>query len=222
MEDEVQDTAASQKQSKEHPYPLFNIDSNEQKAFMADVNNNQVPVSMEYDTGVAITLITKKMYERIRQRNHMEPLQESDAQLPTYTRQLVPLLGTTSVNVECGEKQDVLLVLVVEGEGSNILGRDLITAFKAFKVDFGQIDNLVGSNQLQVLLEKHSSVFNNKIGTLKGIKVKLHVDPNVKLKFFKARSVPYSLREKVETELGRLENSGIISPVQFCLIGLHL
>ena len=49
------------------------------------------------------------------------------------------------------------------------------------------------------MLEKHSSVFNNEIGTLKGIKVKLHVDPNVKPKFFKEWSVPYSLREKVET-----------------------
>ena len=115
--------------------------------------------------------------------------------------------------MEYGEKQDMLKVLVVEGEGPNILGRDWITAFK---VDFDQIDNLVGSNQLQVLLEKHSSVFNNEIGTLKGIKVKLHADPNVKPKFFKARSVPYSLREKVETELGRLESTGIISPVQFC------
>ena len=57
----------------------------------------------------------------------------------------------------------------------------------------------MGSNQLQVLLEKHSSIFNNEIGTLKGTKVKLHVDLNVKPKFFNARSVPYSLREKVET-----------------------
>ena len=47
----------------------------------------------------------------------MEPLQDSDVQLRMYTGQLVPLLGATSVNVECGEKQDVLQVLVVEGEG---------------------------------------------------------------------------------------------------------
>ena len=80
LEDEVQDTAASQKQSKEHPYPLFNMDSNEHKAFMVDVNINQVPVSMEYDTGAALTLITKRTYERIRQRNHMEPLQDSEVQ----------------------------------------------------------------------------------------------------------------------------------------------
>ena len=54
-------------------------------------------------------------------------------QLRMYTGQLVPLLGATSVNVECGEKQDMLQVLVVKGEGPKILGRDWITAFKAFK-----------------------------------------------------------------------------------------
>ena len=78
MEDEVQDTSASPKQSKEHPYPLFNMDSNEHKAFIVDVNINQVQVSMEYDTGAALTLITKRTYERIRKRNHIEPLQYSD------------------------------------------------------------------------------------------------------------------------------------------------
>ena len=133
LEDEIQDTAASQKQSKEHPYPLFNMDSNEHKAFMVDVNINQVPVSMEYDTGAALSLITKKMYKRIYQRNHIESLQDSDVQLRMYTGQLVPLLGATSVNVECGEKQDMLQVLVVKGEEPKIWGRDWITAFKAFK-----------------------------------------------------------------------------------------
>ena len=56
---------------------------------------------------------------------------------------------------------------MVEGEGPNILGRDWITEFKA---NFGQIDSLVGSSQLHVLPEKHSSVFNNEISTLKGVK----------------------------------------------------
>ena len=76
------------------------MDSNEHKAFMVDVNINQVPVSMEYDTGAALTLITKKIYG-------------------TYTEQFVPLLGATSVNMEYDEKQDVLQVLVVEGEAKH-------------------------------------------------------------------------------------------------------
>ena len=86
---------------------------------------------------------------------------------------------------------------MVEGEGPNILGRDWISAFKTFQEDLGQIDNLVGSNQLLVLLEKHFCVFTNEIGTLKGKNVKLPVDPNVKPKLYKVLPVPYSLREKI-------------------------
>ncbi len=51
--------------------------------------------------------------------------------------------------------------------------------------------------------------------TLKGFKVKLHVDPEAKPKFFKARTVPFAMKGMVETELDRLESEGIISPVQF-------
>ena len=38
----------------------------------------------------------------------------------------------------------------------------------------------------------------------------LHVDP----KFFKARTLPFSLKDKVETELERLQSSCIITPVK--------
>ena len=123
LEHEVQDTAQSPKQSKDGGYPFFNMDSNKHRVFMGDVNINQVPASMEYDTGAALTLITNKTCERIHQKNYNEPLQYSDMQLRMYTGQLVPLPVSTTVNVECNEKQDVLQVLVVEGEGPNIQSR---------------------------------------------------------------------------------------------------
>ena len=45
------------------------------------------------------------------------------------------------------------------------------------------------------------------------MKVKLLVDPSVSPKFYKARTVPFALKERVEIELQKLEASGIISPV---------
>ena len=44
---------------------------------------------------------------------------------------------------------------------------------------------------------------------------KLHVDPQVRPKFYRPRSVPYAMREKVKLELERLHEQGIIEPVQF-------
>ena len=50
---------------------------------------------------------------------------------------------------------------------------------------------------------------------MKGITAEIHVDLQAPPRFFKARSVPYALRGKVEQELERLERDGIIQPVQF-------
>ena len=62
---------------------------------------------------------------------------------------------------------------------------------------------------------KYSSIFTEELGCLKGMEVKLNVDPNATPKFFKPRPVPLALREKVERELEKLQSMGIISPVQF-------
>ena len=48
---------------------------------------------------------------------------------------------------------------------------------------------------------------------MKDVEAKLHVDTDARPLFFKARSVPYALRQKVEHELERLQNQNVITPV---------
>ena len=67
------------------------------------------------------------------------------------------------------------------------------------------------------LLHQHSSVFEDKLGTVKDLKVKLFVKENSPPKFFKARTLPLALREKVSDELDKLQANGIIVPVKFSL-----
>ena len=53
------------------------------------------------------------------------------------------------------------------------------------------------------------------MGTLKGMKAKFYVDDTVKLRFCQPRPVPFALRAKVEDELYRMQDAGIIRPVEF-------
>ena len=71
------------------------------------------------------------------------------------------------------------------------------------------------SDGIEQLLEKHARLFEEKLGLLEGIRVKIHVDKTVKPRFYKPRPVPYALRDKVEQELERLQRDGVIEPVSF-------
>ena len=62
---------------------------------------------------------------------------------------------------------------------------------------------------------KHEAVFKEGLGTLTGYKAKIHIDPTAIPKYFKARSVPYAMKSKIEDELDRLQKKGIIKPVTF-------
>ena len=57
-------------------------------------------------------------------------------------------------------------------------------------------------------------MFHKELGTLKGFQAKIHVDPHAKPHFFKARTVPYAFRDKVEVELKWLQEEGTLEPVE--------
>ncbi|KAJ8376341.1 hypothetical protein SKAU_G00069210 [Synaphobranchus kaupii] len=52
------------------------------------------------------------------------------------------------------------------------------------------------------------------LGTIKGIKARVTLKPDSVPKFCPTRNVPYALRPKVEAELTRLTELGVISPVE--------
>ena len=96
------------------------------------------------------------------------------------------------------------------GNGPNLMGRNWLHKIKVKNICYMQ-DN----SALQQVLAKYEVLFKNELGTLRGYEAKLHVEANATPKFFKARSVPYSMRIKVEEELARLVKMEVIEPVQF-------
>ena len=64
-------------------------------------------------------------------------------------------------------------------------------------------------------MAKHKEVFKPELGKVQGFQVKLHVHEVVTSKFHKARSMPYSMKGRIEEELNQLVNLDILQPVQF-------
>ena len=93
------------------------------------------------------------------------------------------------------QEQSELFVQVVEVQGLDLLGRDWMAALK-LTFSMGEVHTVEEKRLLLEVLAKYSSIFTEELGCLKGMKVKLNVDPNATPKFFKARPVPLALREK--------------------------
>ncbi len=92
-----------------------------------------------------------------------------------------------------------------------LFGRDWLTHIR---IDWKQINRLSNDSPLQKVLEKYTAVFQEGLGTLCGFKAKIHVNENAQPKYCRARSIPYTFREKVEQELQRLQKEGTIEPVK--------
>ena len=67
---------------------------------------------------------------------------------------------------------------------------------------------------LSSLINKYYSLFYHSLGLLQDATAKLYVNTKAAPKFFRARPIPYRLKDKIEVELRRLQELGIITPVQ--------
>ena len=73
----------------------------------------------------------------------------------------------------------------------------------------------VRQQALQDVLDQYADLFQPGLGTLKGTTAKIHIRDNARPRFFRMRLVPYVLRDKVSSELERLQKAGVVEPVQF-------
>ena len=80
-------------------------------------------------------------------------------------------------------------------------------------IDWQTVHSL-GHGELKTLLSKYSVVFQEGLGLLKGFKARIYVEQDAKPKYFKACSVHYSLKAKIEAQLDKLVKEGVIKPVQ--------
>ena len=193
-------------------YTLFTLPSQQTKPLQTDVEVEGHHRNMEIDTGAAVSIISEKTHASL---SHLQKLslQPTQVRLRTYTGESIPVLGELSVNVTCQGTSHTLHLLVVKEDGPSLIGRNWLAMIQ---LDWKNIFAINGKHQLlDDLLRQHSSVFEAKLGTVKDLKVKLFVKENLPPKFFKARTLPLALREKVSDELDKLQANGIIVPVKF-------
>ncbi|XP_011663400.1 uncharacterized protein LOC105437924 [Strongylocentrotus purpuratus] len=114
---------------------------------------------------------------------------------------------------------DVFIVADIKDQPA-ILGRNWLESIQpnwrsVFKVAPVKDDPFQGSTQhgLSEIQRKHQAVFEPGLGTMTNHKAKIKVKSDAQPCFNKARPVSYALRNKVEAELDKLVEQGVLIPV---------
>ena len=188
-------------------YTINTIPNQKSPPLEVTVTVNNHNILMEIDTGAALTIISETTHNTYF--NHI-PLEPSDIQLKTYNGEPIEIKGSFTATVNYKSQCAELPLIVVAGNGPSLLGRNWLTTIR---LDWNSIYRLSLQEAAHSLIKQFPVVFTDELGCLTTTTGKIQVKESVQPKFFKPRPVSYHLRDKVEKELNRLQELGIISPV---------
>ena len=170
------------------------------------IDNGVVP--MELDTGASVSLMSQATFNKLWPRRG---LSTTTIKLQTYSKEPIVVVGSVQVQVSHETQTATLPLVVVEGNGPTLMGRNWLSKIK---LNWSKIHYIVNAG-LSELLHKYHEVFQDGLGTFQGYQAKIEVDPEAVPRFHKARTVPYSMRDKVEEELQRLVTEGTLEAVDY-------
>jgi hypothetical protein len=211
---------------------LFNIglgNFNPDGGYKVCITINDVPISMEVDTGSAISICPEEIFNEKFSNVQIQP---SNIKLKTYAGNEVPVLGQATVDVQYGNQCVELPLVIVKLDGKNqpmLLGRNWLEKVRldwhsiidskartSNKATISYHENskvnkpsLVDKSAIDILKQRYNSVFQPGTGEIKGVKANIVLKEGTVPKFCKFRPVPYALREDVSKELDRMIQDGV-------------
>lgn len=176
------------------------------------VNIGQVSTPMLIDSGASVNLIDEAAYHNIKRLRKTKPLQlrPTTVQIHAYgSNAPLTVLGQLNTHIESKSRITPAVVYVVQGTHGSLLSYHTATELGLLNVNATTACSDITQSNLEI---QYPSVFSG-IGKLRDHQVKLHIDKNVVPVTQPHRRIPFHLRKKLENELDRLEQQGIIEKV---------
>ena len=115
------------------------------------------------------------------------------------------------MDIEYGHQKKRLPLLIVAGnERPPLFGRDWIQGIQLDWAGLHQIREKVSAS----IISRFLAVFSKEVGKIKGYKAIICQRQGTKPIFKKSRSVAYALQPAIEIELNRMQQEGILEPVE--------
>ena len=194
-------------------------EGNQDNRVLVQVKIGSKLVAIEFDSGNPYSIIS---YELMRSLGISEGFLPSRARFFLYDEKTeIETLGKIEVNVEFHGQTVRAPLHVVKGNYAPLFGRDW---YALFKIDYNKIfaefvnqsENVakIGAitESAKSCVQEFADIFSDVIGKLTNGVAKIRVKSDAKPIFLKARPVPFVLVDRVEHEIDRLVQLGVLVP----------
>ena len=161
-------------------------------------------VKFKLDTGAPANVIPYSLLQRIGKKNILRP---TNVKLSTYTGEKIPVKGKCNWSVKYKKKAFTLEFIVVKSDAKPILGVQACEEMGLIK----RVMALNKSDKMDIFKE-YADVFEG-LGCLEGEHT-IRIDEGVTPKVHPPRKIPVTLREKLKTELNRMEKLKVIVKIE--------
>ena len=178
---------------------------------------NGEKLSLELDTGSAHTVICERIWKLLG-----SPRLSNPPQLKAYGGFKLPVRGTAQVSARFKGEEKTLELVVVDGNSPSLLGRTWMQAFSELRkwLNEAPVNSVsVSRPEVDALCKEFSDLFAPGHGKLKGYNAHIYLKPDAQFRYFKPRTVAFAMRSKIEADLERLLNLGVIEPIDIAECG---
>ncbi|XP_031330712.1 uncharacterized protein K02A2.6-like [Photinus pyralis] len=186
------------------------------------VNNN--PIVMEIDTGAAVSICCQQYFSC---NFSSERIRGTDIKMQDVSGNEIKSVGQMNVRVSLSATgpSHMLSLIVSKTKNSSfpLMGRNWLdvilpswrSAFSPYSRNFDtSICSITGNDIVSDLKKQFPKVFSeNKVNGITGIKARLVLKDDASMVYHKAYTVPYKMKELIESKLKTMIKDGILIPV---------
>ena len=154
--------------------PILAVGGQQSVPLTASVELNGVPVTMEVDTGVTVSLMSE---QKQRQLFPQVLLEKPTVRLTMYTMESIKVVGQMTVQVKCLSYVGRHTLYVVRGSIPTLLGREWLQHVRLYWKSLGVAYVHDQPVALTRILQQHTDVFRDELGLMDKLKAELVVKP---------------------------------------------
>ena len=196
--------------SDESIFVINTQNSTKHPTVMANIHNT--PTTFLIDTGASVNIMNAKTFDNLTNKPNLETastlIYAFGSDIP------LPVIGVFQTDITYKTNTTNASFYVIDSDSKhtkNLLSSQTAQNLNIIKFAFS---STTPSIPPQSLPTEYPQLFDDNMGKIKDVQIKLHIDQSVQPITQRHRRVPFHVRKDVENELKRLENLDVIEKVE--------